>query len=465
MSRRGRLTIFAVLLLSIGIAGFFLSGFWKEAGSTEQALAWVGASSETTQEPLPSVVTVPASVLERVPSGEIEFRPRLEPVKAPAKAAALGERAFVDWVELPEPVPGLQGPLLVEYTMDVDLTEKVLERLRAARSRRAHAIVLDVETGRVLAYVSTDEETFPPGRTYPAASIVKVVTTAAALEQAPGEARVPCRYSGDPYRLKRSQIRPSRVGHRSSLERSLALSNNQCFAKLAVNTVGEEAMLETLERFGWLDSPAPGHEAGAVDPIEDPYDLGQLGCGLDGCQITPLHAAQLAGTLATGERWEPYWVDRVSDARGYSLRMPPRPEPVRVLDEELAQDLREMLVLTTTRGTAKSAFRNARGRPLLDDIKVAGKTGNLTGSRPRGRYEWFVGLAPADDPTIAVAVLQVHDNLWFQRSSQIAAFILHDIFCKRSRCRPGLAARYTGSLDPGATAPVMLTRAAASRDD
>ena len=219
-------------------------------------------------------------------------------------------------------------------------------------------------------------------------------------------------------------------------------------------------MLDTLGRFGWLDSPAPGHEAGQVETIEDKFDLGRLGCGLAGCKITPLHAAQLAGTLATGERIAPYWVDRVTDAEGRSLVIPPREAPVRVLSEKLAKDVREMLVLTTTRGTAKSAFRNSSGRPLLDEVKVAGKTGNLSGTNPRGRYEWFIGLAPAENPTIAVAVLQVHDNLWFQRSSQIAAFILHDVFCERSRCREDLASRYTGTLEVESIAPVLLTSAA-----
>ena len=460
LSRRGRWTILAVLAVPLAVAGIFLLGPFGEAGPVEHAAAWVEDWSAPASEETSLPIAVPAEVLERIPSGGSGFESKLRPIEAPAWGAALGDHAFVEWVEPPEGLLGVEGPLRVEYTMDVDLTEKVLSRLSAARSRRAHAIVLDVESGRVLAYVSTDDVTFPPNRIYPAASIVKVVTTAAALEHAPEKARVPCRYSGDPYRLKRSQIRPSRSGHRSSLERSLALSNNQCFAKLAVNTVGEEAMLDTLDRFGWLDSPAPGHEAGQVETIEDKFDLGRLGCGLAGCKITPLHAAQLAGTLATGERIAPYWVDRVTDAEGRSLVTPPREAPVRVLSEKLAKDVREMLVLTTTRGTAKSAFRNSSGRPLLDEVKVAGKTGNLSGTNPRGRYEWFIGLAPAENPTIAVAVLQVHDNLWFQRSSQIAAFILHDVFCERSRCREDLASRYTGTLEVESIAPVLLTSAA-----
>ena len=115
-----------------------------------------------------------------------------------------------------------------------------------------------------------------------------------------------------------------------------------------------------------------------------------------------------------------------------------------------------MLVRTTTHGTARSAFRDRRGRPKLRNIRVAGKTGNLTGSSPRGRYEWFVGLAPADQPTIAVVVLQLQSNLWWSKSSEIAADVLQEIFCERGQCQPERAHRFTGDLGD-ATAPVLLS--------
>ena len=128
----------------------------------------------------------------------------------------------------------------------------------------------------------------------------------------------------------------------------------------------------------------------------------------------------------------------------------------RVMTPELASELRQMMVRTTTRGTARSAFHDRRGRPKLRGIDVAGKTGNLTGSEPRGRYEWFIGLAPAENPTVAIAVVQVQGHLWWAKSSQIASDVLHDIFCERGGCTPQLASRFTDALgDRGA--PVFLS--------
>ena len=355
------------------------------------------------------------------------------------------------------------GDYRVEYAFDAELTRSILRVLKRGRVERGHVIALDTRTGRVLAYVSTDPQTFPPDRSYPAASLVKVVTAAAALEHAPDRARRPCLYTGNRYRLTPSRVHRPKRGNEASLERALATSNNQCFAQLAVETVGSEALLSSVEAFGWLDPPAPGHAAGSADPGDDDYDLGRLGCGLAGSRITPLHAAQLAATLANGEQVEPWWVDRVVDGSGEGLALPPRAAPRRVISHEMAEELRSMLVRTTTHGTARSAFRDRRGRPKLRDIKVAGKTGNLSGGDPHGRYEWFVGVAPASEPTVAVAVLQLQSNLWWSKSSELAADVFKEIFCERGRCEPRHAWRFTGDLGDAA-APVLLSDPEANTD-
>ena len=357
-----------------------------------------------------------------------------------------------------DPIVHEVGGHRVEYSFDRPLTGRVMRRLQRGRVQRGHVIVLDPRTGRVLVYVSTDVSEFPPQNHYPAASLVKIVTAAAALRHTPGAARRPCLYRGNRYRLTPSRVhRPSR-GNRSTLERALATSNNQCFAQLAVDSLGSDTLVRTIESFGWLDAPAPGHAAGDIDPGDDDYDLGRLGCGLRGCRITPLHAARLAATLVDGRQVEPWWVDRVTDDFGRTLPLPARPEPKRVIRAELAQELRSMLVRTTTHGTARSAFRDRRGRPKLRNIRVAGKTGNLTGSSPRGRYEWFVGVAPAERPTIAVAVLQLQSNLWWSKSSEIAADVLEEIFCERGRCEAKLADRFTGDLRDAAVPVLLSTR-------
>ena len=344
----------------------------------------------------------------------------------------------------------------VEYSFDAELTGEVFEILRRGRVDRGHAIVLDPRNGRLLAYVSTDRDSFPPEKAYPAASIVKVLTAAAMLEESGGRDDVSCVYRGNKYRLNRRRLDRPKSGRESTLEDALATSNNQCFSQWALHVLGEDKLEKTFERFGWLSPSAPGHEAGRIESVETRLDLGRLGSGLDGLRVTPLHVATLTSILTNGKWIEPWWVDRVIDPRGRSLELP-APSPARsVLSAERAAQLRTMMVATTKRGTAKSAFRTRRGRPLLGEIEVAGKTGNLTGRDPYGRYEWFVGLAPADDPRIAVVMLQLQSNLWWSKSSELAARVLKAVFCDRSGCRPERADRYTGDLG-NLAAPLLIS--------
>ena len=406
--------------------------------------------SAAPSEPDSALRPPPSRVFDSFPASRDAFQAataHLEREPSPGTGAPWNPARMIRWVEPPAYRTDLAGPLRVEYTLDVELTRRIFKRLRRGRVTHGHVIVLEPDTGRVLAYASSDPDSFPGTEHYPAASLVKIVTAAAALEGDAAEARRGCRYRGSPYRLTPSRVRPPRSGNEMNLERSLATSNNQCFAQLAVNALGETALLEAIERFGWLDVPAPGHAAGTASAGEGDYDLGRLGSGLAGARITPLHAAQLAASLNRGELVDPFWVDRVVDVHGRELPLPQSRSPRRVISRELARELREMLVRTTTRGTARSAFRDRRGRHRLGDVSVAGKTGNLTGEDPYGRYEWFVGVAPAESPRVAVAVLQLQSDLWWVRSSQLGAEVLREIFCDGRDCRADHASRFTDQPD------------------
>lgn len=402
----------------------------------------------------PPMPMLPPEILERLPVTRAALA---LPTHFPERAhpEAVGESSLGRLYELVElddsgrhdPVQ-LAGPIRVEYTLDAQLTRDVFATLKRGRVALGHVIVLDPFGGRVLAYASTDVGSFPPTRAYPAASLVKVITAAAALDRDRTRASLPCRFRGSPYRLTRSRIDPPTIGREISLRRALATSNNQCFAQLAVHAVGERALVDAIQRFGWLSRPAPAHAAGELTAGADRFELGKLGCGLDGCRITPLHAGQLAMSLARGERIAPRWIERAVAADGTELRIPASPAPRRVMSPKLADELRAMLVDTTKRGTARRAFRTRSGRPLLDGVDVAGKTGSLSSTDPTGRYEWFIGVAPAEAPRIAIAVLLVQGDLYWKNASGIAGEVLHKVFCPERRCSADAAERWTRSPVP-----------------
>jgi hypothetical protein len=453
----------ALVLVAVAV----LAGIWSGRVALR---AW----REATGPVLPAVSAPPP--LPSVEQAWIEDPPRSRERFALARerASAIDPSAVPRLVEWLEPVGRASfyrfgapifesdteaaggGPFRIEYSLDETLTDSVFEILRRGRVSRGIVLVIDPRSGRLLTYAVTDPEALPPGHAYPAASIVKIVTAAALIETAPDQPNPTCVYRGNKYRLSRRRIDRPRSGHRTSLRRALAHSNNRCFSQWAAHDVGREKLLETLARFGWLTSPAPGHDAGQVEPVTTQLELGRLGSGLDGLRVNPLHVAMLASVLTDGRAIEPWWVDRIVDAHGRSLQGLARRPPRRVITRELADRLRRMLVSTTQSGTAKSAFRDRRGRPLLPGIDVAGKTGNLTADDPYGRYEWFLGVAPAESPTIGVVVLQVQSNLWWMRSSELGAKVLREIFCERNRCTQRLAHRWTGDLDEW-TAPLLIS--------
>jgi hypothetical protein len=358
--------------------------------------------------------------------------------------------------------PGMQGPsagsgrVRVEYSLDEELTSNVFDILRRGRVERGIAIVIDPKTGRLLAYATTDPDALPVERAYPAASIVKVVTAAAMLEKRPDPADWDCLYEGNKYRLSQRRLDRPQRGNHATLEDALASSNNQCFSQWAIHGLGEPRLRRMLDLFGWSGAPASGHSAGRVEAAATRYDLGQLGSGLDGVRVTPLHVASLATILADGRFATPRWVDRVVDSEERMVSLPRAETPRRVVSPRTAMNLRSLLVATTKRGTARRAFRTRRGVPVLGSIEVAGKTGNLNGTNPSGRYEWFFGVAPANDPKIGVVVMQVHGHLWWARSSELAASILHEVFCKGSACRSELASRFTGEAS-SRRSPVLVS--------
>ena len=440
-SRRGLATLASCFAL---VAAGVLALVWKPQTSPEldEKVALVARNS------------VASDPITNPPRHLFEHPPVTERVLSLDTAAnELGAERFVESMPILRGTGGRIESLQVRYTLDTELTRNVFKILQKGRVALGHVILLDPDTGRVLTYASTDVTHFPPNKIYPAASLVKIITAAAALDRDPGLAKLPCRYSGSPYKLTRKSIDPPRSGHEVSLRKALASSNNQCFAQLAVHAVGEVPLVDAISRFGWLSEPAPAHPAGSVDPGEDRYDVGRLGCGLAGSRITPMHAAQLAATLARGELVAPHWIESVYDADGREMLLPANPTPRQVMTPELADELRAMLTDTTLKGTARSAFRKRNGKPLLGPVKVAGKTGSLSGMNPKGRYEWFVGAAPADNPQIAVAVLLVQSDRWWRSASQIAAEVLQGVFCEGRKCRPELAARWVSTQTTTAAAP------------
>jgi penicillin-binding protein 2 len=80
---------------------------------------------------------------------------------------------------------------------------------------------------------------------------------------------------------------------------------------------------------------------------------------------------------------------------------PPERKKIFTLAPEQIEGVREALQLVVATGTAAGS--------RLSWLQVAGKTGTAQNDKGRGApHAWFVGYAPADKPTLLVAVLIEH---------------------------------------------------------
>jgi peptidoglycan glycosyltransferase len=128
----------------------------------------------------------------------------------------------------------------------------------------------------------------------------------------------------------------------------------------------------------------------------DAAALGQSGIGERDVRATPLHMAMVAAAVANdGVATTPFAVRRIFDADGATVEETEITELGRAMTPETAMTLTQMMERVVTEGTGRNA--------AVPGVRVAGKTGTATGTDGFSN-PWFIGFAPVDDPTIAIAV-------------------------------------------------------------
>ena len=191
-----------------------------------------------------------------------------------------------------------------------------------------------------------------------------------------------------------------------SLRQALMVSCNTTFAQLGLQ-VGADRLVAQAERFGlnadW-DLPLP--TVPSVLPPEglDPPATAQSAIGQRDVQVTPLQMAAIAAAIGNeGVLMTPRIVERVEDfdtgatVREFppeELRLPGQPD-AQAMTPPHAAILLDMMVGVVASGTGS--------RAAIPGVTVAGKTGTAQADGPP--TVWFVGLAPAEDPQVAVAVV------------------------------------------------------------
>lgn len=334
------------------------------------------------------------------------------------------------------PVPGRDIHLTIDIALQADVEALLDEPPSVPPSTRVcgAAVVLDCRTGEVLALASApryDVRFFntdypdlvrdPAGPLlhraiagqYPLGSVLKAVTTVAALHEGVLTPQTVLECDGvldrdHPNRFRCHVFLSHGYGHgaldlREAVKRSCNVYFYQVGMRLGTQggtgrtdfDLARRRLIKWAGRFG-LGRPTgiglPGEAAGRIDV----RDVRNLAVGQGELLVTPIQAAQIYGLVASGGRMPPLRLVR---------ELAPPPEARRIglnLDPELMAFVRSAFaaVVNEPGGTGY-------GRANLPDVRVAGKTGTAEAGSGED-HAWFVGFAPAENPRIAFSVIVEH---------------------------------------------------------
>jgi penicillin-binding protein A len=301
--------------------------------------------------------------------------------------------------------------------------------MKELAGRAGSVVALNPQTGAVkVMYANPSYDDNHPDRTgpgistlnrstqarYPPGSTFKVVTATAAIDSGaytPNSlinGKSPITVSGVPL----SNDANEQFGL-ITLSQALTQSVNTVFAQVAEH-VGRATMTKYMQRFGFyakppLDYPPDEIHASAPYPpgvTSHPYppasrneDIGRIGIGQGGLEVTPLQMAMVAAAVANGGKlMTPHFASRVVNQDGQTVETIHPSVYNQVMKPTTAAEITQMMLKVVEEGTGTPA--------QLGNISVAGKTGTAqigtTGSNLT--EPWFIGFAPVNNPKVAVAV-------------------------------------------------------------
>lgn len=340
-----------------------------------------------------------------------------------------GSKDYSSWQNALNSLAGISEPgNSVQLTID----SRIQRAAEQALAGRVGAIVaLDPRSGAVLAWASAptfdntniqaaieaanasggadtsmyDRATlalYTPGSTF------KVLTLASALEN--GLATLDTTYDS-PGRMEIGGADVVSIGERGhgkiSLAKAFALSSNTVFGQVA-DGLGAEKLVATARAFGY------GQQLGldfttAASVMPNPeemteWELAWAGAGqpvgqghTPGPQATVMQNALMAATIANnGIAMNPYVVSQILAPDGTVLKTTRGRSLGQAVSSGTAAQVKQAMLDVVQNGTGSAA--------AIAGVKVAGKTGTAETNNANANST-FVGFAPYDTPTVAIAVV------------------------------------------------------------
>jgi penicillin-binding protein A len=330
-------------------------------------------------------------------------------------------------------------------TLDSELQRTATKILGAANPVRGGMVAIDARSGKILAWAESARD----GKRHqvlttarvPAASVFKLVTTAALFETTSLTPKEQICISGGTHGIERRHLDAPRgeAIECSPFAYAIGYSKNAVFAQLATHRLLRSGLLDTAQALGFnglvpFDIDVP---VGTLDVPYGDLEFARTAAGFQGSTLSPLGGAYLASVIARGGQAIRF---RVTEDIPEATSNPGQPDDGddaqaigRVLKPLTAARLRRMMEVTVRSGTCRHAFSDASGRPYLGSMRVSGKTGTLRPETSEGMTSWFIGFAPSQNPEIVVSVMLENGAVWRQKANELARDLLRNYFHAHGR--------------------------------
>ena len=242
--------------------------------------------------------------------------------------------------------------------------------------------------------------------TYEPGSCFKLVTTSVAIEEGivtniDEEGQFSCTGSIEISGTKIKCWRYYRPHGSQSLRQALMNSCNPVFIGLG-QKIGVEKYYDYLEKFGFLEKTNIDlyGEANSIFLEEEdvgPVELATISFG-QRFEVTPIQMITMVSTIANGGLYvQPRLVTAIIDSETGEQTEIETVYGEQVISEETAEKILDMMKSVVDEGTGKNA--------QVAGYSIGGKTGTSEDGVNTGKYVTsFIGVAPTDDPEIAILI-------------------------------------------------------------
>ena len=331
----------------------------------------------------------------------------------------------------------------VETSLDPELQSHLDKAMDRKNSRFIGVVVMEADTGRVLALAGFNK--IAPNNNpclinaFPAASLFKIVTAAAAVDHCGYNSNTKMRFNGYKHTLYKRQLKElvNRYTNTMPFKDCFAQSVNPVFGKIGALYLNRIVLEKFAAAFGFnqpidFELPVkPSH----IEIKDDAYQRAEIASGFNyDTTISPLHAAMMASTvLNDGRMVVPTLVDRITDENGRLLYEARTAWQGRAMSPKASGVLTRLMETTIRSGTGRKVFRNYTRNRILSKLDIGGKTGSISNRDHDARFDWFVGFAnekkgPAE---LIVAALVAHEEYIGRRAGEYAKIAMAYYFQSR----------------------------------